>query len=44
MKKVTFLALAALALLSACNTMEGLGRDVQVGGNALEETAQDNKE
>jgi entericidin B len=31
-------ALGALAL-SACNTMEGVGRDMQQAGNALERSA-----
>lgn len=29
------------ALLAGCNTMEGLGRDVQSGGEAIEDGADD---
>jgi predicted small secreted protein len=37
MRKVHLLALALTgALLGACNTMEGLGRDVQAAGRGLE--------
>lgn len=32
-----------LAPLSACNTMEGLGRDTQAAGDALTGAAKDNK-
>ncbi len=36
--------LAVLALpLSACNTMEGLGKDTKAAGDALTGAAQDNK-
>jgi len=30
---------ALTAMLSGCNTMEGMGRDVQSGGRALERSA-----
>jgi len=44
MRKVLILAAAATALLvSACNTVEGAGRDVKAAGTAVEETAQDAK-
>ena len=33
-----------LPLLAACNTMEGLGKDVQKGGEALENSAQKNRQ
>ena len=37
---VTALALTAAAcLLAACNTMEGLGKDVEKGGEALQRAA-----
>jgi predicted small secreted protein len=36
-------ACALLAVLAACNTMEGLGQDVQKGGENLERAAEDNK-
>lgn len=35
------LALCTALALSACNTMEGLGRDVSLTGEAIEDTAQD---
>lgn len=37
---IPVLALAAV-LLAACNTVEGVGRDVKAGGEAIEDTAQD---
>ena len=36
-------ALAALALLTACETMEGLGRDTQKLGNNISGAAAQNK-
>jgi predicted small secreted protein len=39
MTKMTVVLLAALALLSACETMQGMGRDLQKGGNNLEQAA-----
>ncbi|MFZ2540537.1 MAG: entericidin A/B family lipoprotein [Gallionella sp.] len=36
--KVVALVLAIL-MLTACNTMEGLGKDIQKGGDALEKAA-----
>lgn len=35
--------LAALSALSACNTMEGLGQDMQKGGQKVEDAAERNK-
>jgi entericidin B len=35
--------LVALAGLTACNTMEGAGQDIQSGGKALEKSADRNK-
>ena len=44
MRKVAILAAAAAALLvSACNTVEGVGKDVKAVGSAVEETAKDAK-
>ncbi|SEQ76937.1 entericidin B [Nitrosomonas sp. Nm51] len=34
------IAFIALFGLTACNTMAGLGKDIQEGGEALERTAQ----
>lgn len=39
MKKMLFVALAALAFLAGCNTVSGVGKDVQAGGQALENVA-----
>ena len=38
MKKLLLLIAAALTL-GACNTMEGVGKDVQKGGEAIEKAA-----
>ncbi len=35
--------LLSLLALSACNTVEGVGKDVKSGGKAIENTAQDAK-
>lgn len=40
---VPILALAAM-LLAGCNTVEGVGRDVQAGGEAVEDVARDTRE
>ncbi|MEP0314911.1 MAG: entericidin A/B family lipoprotein [Hyphomonas sp.] len=46
MKKLmaAVLALSMLPLVSACNTVEGVGRDVQAGGEIVSETARDVKD
>jgi predicted small secreted protein len=38
MKKL-FTLLAACCLLAACNTMQGLGKDIQKVGDKMEEAA-----
>jgi predicted small secreted protein len=38
------LTLAAAALVSACNTVEGAGRDIKSAGDAVEDTARDVKD
>jgi entericidin B len=45
MKYLIILAslLTTSVLASACNTMEGLGKDVQQGGEELEDSAERNK-
>ena len=44
MRKIIVLAAAAAALLvSACNTIEGVGRDVSSAGRAVSDTAKDVK-
>ena len=35
--------LATLFLLTACNTMEGLGKDIKTAGDSLEHAAKKNK-
>ncbi len=42
MRKLVVLALAALAL-GACNTVEGVGKDVSAAGRAVTDTARDAK-
>lgn len=37
--KMTLALLAALTLLAACETMQGFGRDLQKGGNNIEDVA-----
>ncbi|MFN3608921.1 MAG: entericidin A/B family lipoprotein [Hyphomonas sp.] len=46
MKKViaALFAVAVLPALAACNTIEGVGKDVKAGGKAVEETAVEVKE
>jgi len=41
MKKsvLVILALVSVALFSACNTMKGLGKDIEKGGQAIERKA-----
>lgn len=34
-----FLLLFAVLALTACNTMEGLGKDIKMGGEKLEKSA-----
>lgn len=45
MKYTKFLVLSILLsmTLSACNTVEGAGQDIEAGGDAIEDTARDNK-
>lgn len=40
---IPFLALATV-FLAACNTVEGVGEDVQAGGEAIEDTARATQE
>ena len=39
MRATVIFLLAAATLLSACNTVEGVGKDVQSVGQTLEKTA-----
>jgi entericidin A len=43
MKKLIAAILAGSFLLTACNTMEGFGRDVEKTGDKIEKSAQRNK-
>lgn len=36
---IMYLMLAAMPLMAACNTVEGVGEDVQSGGEAIEDAA-----
>lgn len=38
-----FIWIAGSLLLTGCNTMEGLGKDIQKGGEKLERSADKNK-
>ncbi len=46
MKKLILAAFAitALPLMTACNTVEGVGKDVKAGGAAVEKAARQTKE
>ena len=41
MKKIVtaLLVVAALGAVSACNTMQGIGKDIERGGQAIEKAA-----
>lgn len=39
--KALFALLFALPVLAACNTIEGIGKDVETAGKVVKETAQD---
>lgn len=42
-KAATFAALALAVLVAACNTVAGVGRDVEAAGDAVASTAEDVK-
>lgn len=42
-KLIYGLLASALLLLTACNTMSGAGKDIQKGGEAIEDSANKNK-
>ena len=45
LKIASFGALSALAtLLAACNTVDGVGKDVEAGGEVIQDASQDVKE
>jgi predicted small secreted protein len=39
MKRILFVVLASLYVLAGCNTFEGMGKDIQKGGEAIEGAA-----
>ena len=43
MKKFVLIALTAMTLLSACNTVSGVGKDVKAAGNAVSGSAESAK-
>ena len=43
MKKLALIALTAMTLLSACNTVSGVGKDVKAAGGAVSGTAESAK-
>ncbi|WP_428995754.1 entericidin A/B family lipoprotein [Lamprobacter modestohalophilus] len=42
-KLVALILLVAIGGLSACNTIEGAGKDIQSGGDAMSDAARDVK-
>jgi entericidin B len=46
MKKrlIALLAISYVPFVTACNTMEGLGKDVEAGGEVVQDVARDVKE
>ncbi len=40
MKKFALIALTAMTLLSACNTVSGVGKDVKAAGSAVSGSAE----
>ena len=42
-KLIAFLMLAVMAGLAGCNTMEGFGRDVERGGEKLQDNAKEHR-
>lgn len=45
MKNLKLLMMATIVSfsLAACNTVEGVGQDIEAGGDAIEDSARDNK-
>ena len=39
MKRILFVLLASLYVLAGCNTVEGMGKDIQKGGEKIEDAA-----
>lgn len=43
-KTAAVLTLLMLGVLAGCNTMQGMGKDIERGGEKLQGTSQDTKE
>lgn len=43
MKKLVLIAITSMAVLSACNTISGAGKDLRAAGSKVSETAQEVK-
>ena len=43
MQKLLMLIALSLALLTGCNTFEGLGKDIERGGEKLQDSAERNR-
>lgn len=43
-KTAALLSLLMLGVLAGCNTMQGMGQDVERGGEKLQDSAKDTKE
>lgn len=43
MKKLVLIALTSMAVLSACNTVSGAGKDIKAAGGAVTEKAEEVK-
>ena len=41
---IPLVSVAGLTLLSGCNTVEGLGRDLERAGNAIQDEADDTRD
>lgn len=41
--KMTSLAVLMAFALSACNTMSGMGEDIEAAGSSIEKTSEENK-
>jgi entericidin B len=43
-KLIALLSLLAMGVLAGCNTVEGMGKDIERGGEKLQGAAQDTKQ
>jgi entericidin B len=43
-KTAAVLALLMLAVLAGCNTMQGMGEDIERGGEKMQDSAKDTRE